>query len=121
MYISQRCFGLHEGHLTEETNDIAKECGAWHVNYTDPCTGLKRGWFATLNSIHNREVEQNVMRKVQAFIGGFEALQKSRLLSADLEPYENGRHQSPRSDRHAPLENDPIGEFLREWRRQRET
>jgi hypothetical protein len=73
--ISQRYFGLHEDHLRDEANDIAKESGAWHVNYTDPRTGLKRGWFAssTLNGAHNGDVEQNVMRKVQA-IGGFEAL-----------------------------------------------
>jgi hypothetical protein len=77
MIISQHIFGLHEGHFRDEANDIAKESGAWHVNYTEPGTDLKRGWFATstLNSTLPREVEQNVMRKVQA-IGGFEALRK---------------------------------------------
>jgi len=79
MYITQHFFGEHEGHLTHDANDFAKESGAWHVNYTDPCTGLKRGWFvtSTLNGTDSREVEQNVMRKVQA-IGGFEALRKTQ-------------------------------------------
>ena len=77
MIISQHYFGQHEGHLRDEANDIAKESGAWHVNYTDPCTGLKRGWFVTsiLDGTDTGEVEQNVMRKVQA-IGGFKALRK---------------------------------------------
>ena len=77
MIISQHIFGLHGGHLQDEANDIAKESGAWHVNHTEPGTGLKRGWFATstLNGTLPREVEQTVMRKVQA-IGGFEALQE---------------------------------------------
>jgi len=77
MYISQHYFGQHEGHLRDEANDIAKESGAWHVNYTDPCTGLTRGWFATstVDGTNSGEVEQNVMRKVQA-IGGFKALRK---------------------------------------------
>jgi len=77
MIISQHYFGQHEGHLRDEANEIAKESGAWHVNYTDPCTGLKRGWFATstLDSTNSGEVEQTVMRKVQA-IGGFKALRK---------------------------------------------
>ena len=76
MYISQHFFGQHEGHLRDQANDIAKEFGAWHVNYTDPCTGKKRGWFATptLNGANPQDVEQNVMRKVRA-IGGFKALQ----------------------------------------------
>jgi len=79
MYITQHFFGKHEGHLTHDANDFAKESGAWHVNYIDPCTGLKRGWFvtSTLNGTDSREVEQNVMRKVQA-IGGFEALRKTQ-------------------------------------------
>jgi hypothetical protein len=79
MYISQHCFGQHEGHLRDEANAIAKESGAWHVNYTDPCTGLKRGWFATstVDGTNSGEVEQNVMRKVMA-IGGFKALRKSQ-------------------------------------------
>ena len=74
MYISEHFFGHHEGHLRDEVNDIAKESGAWHVNYTNPCTGLERGWFATstLDGTHSGEVEQNVMRKVQ--------------LSVDLKP-----------------------------------
>ena len=77
MYISQHFFGQHEGHLKDEANNIAKESGAWHVNYTDPCTGLERGWFATFtrNGTDPAEVEQNVLRKVQA-IGGFRALRK---------------------------------------------
>ena len=77
MIISQHYFGQHEGHLRDEANDIAKESGAWHVNDTDPRTGLKSGWFATstLDGTHPGEVEQNVMRKVQA-IGGFKALRK---------------------------------------------
>jgi len=77
MYISQHYFGQHEGHLREEANDIAKESGAWHVNYTDPCTGLKRGWFATstVDGTNSGAVEQNVMRKVMA-VGGFKALRK---------------------------------------------
>jgi hypothetical protein len=77
MYISQHFFGQHEGHLRDEANDIAKESGARHVNYTDPCTGLKRGWFATstVDGTNSGEVEQNLMRKVQA-IGGFDALRK---------------------------------------------
>jgi hypothetical protein len=62
MYITQHFFGEHEGHLTHDANDIAKESGAWHVN-------------STLNGTDSREVEENVMRKVQA-IGGFEALRK---------------------------------------------
>jgi len=72
MYISQHFFGQHGGHLRDEANDIAKESGAWHVNYTDPCTGSKRGWFATstVDGTYSGEVEQNVMRKVKA-IGGF--------------------------------------------------
>jgi len=78
MYITQHFFGEHEGHLTHDANDFAKESGAWHVNYTDPCTGLKRGWFvtSTVDGTNSREVEQNVMRKVQA-IGGFKALRKT--------------------------------------------
>ena len=78
MIISQHFFGQHEGHLSDEANDIAKESGAWHVNYTDPCTGLRRGWFATstLDGTVSGKVEQNVMRKVQA-IGGFKALRKT--------------------------------------------
>ena len=77
MYITQHYFGEHEGHLTHDADDFAKESGAWHVNYTDPCTGLKRGWFATstVDGTNSGEVEQNVMRKVQA-IGGFKALRK---------------------------------------------
>ena len=77
MYITQHFFGEHEGHLTHDANDFAKESGAWHVNYTDPCTGLKRGWFvtSTVDGTNSGEVEQNVMRKVQA-IGGFRALRK---------------------------------------------
>jgi hypothetical protein len=85
MIISQHIFGQHEGHLRDEANDIAKESGAWHVNYTDPCTDLKRGWFATstLNGAPPREVEQNVMLKIQA-IGGFRALQE--LSSSEARP-----------------------------------
>jgi hypothetical protein len=81
MYISQHHFGQHEGHLRDEANDIAKESGAWHVNYTDPCTGLKRGWFATstVDGTNSGEVEQNVMRKVQV-IGGFKALRKPQVI-----------------------------------------
>ena len=77
MIISQYSFGQHTGHLRDEANDIAKEFGAWHVNDTDPCTGLERGWFATstLDGTNSVEVEQNVMRKIQA-IGGFKALRK---------------------------------------------
>jgi hypothetical protein len=77
MYISQHFFGQHEGHLRDEANGIAKESGAWHVNDTDPCTSLERGWFATStqDGTHPGEVEQNVMRKVQA-IGGFKALRR---------------------------------------------
>ena len=77
MITSQHFFGQHEGHLIDEADDIAKQSDAWHVNYTDPSTGLKRGWFATstLNGTKSAEVEQNVMRKVQA-MGGFEALGK---------------------------------------------
>jgi hypothetical protein len=86
MYITQHFFGEHEGHLTHDANDIAKESGAWHVNYTDPCTGLKRGWFvtSTLDGTDSGEVEQNVMRKVQA-IGGFKALRKQDYVNADTE------------------------------------
>jgi hypothetical protein len=75
MYIGQHFFGQHEGHLRDQANDIAKESGAWHFNYTDPCTGLKRGSFVTctLDGAHGKEIEQNVMRKVLA-IGGFKAL-----------------------------------------------
>ena len=70
-------FGQHEGHLRDEANDIAKKAGALHFNHTDPRTGLKSGWFGifTLNGTDSGEVEQNVMRTVQA-IGGFEALRK---------------------------------------------
>ena len=77
MYISEHFFGQHEGHLRDEVNDIAKESGARHVNYTNPCTGLERGWFATstLDDADPGEVEQNVMHKVQA-MGGFKALRK---------------------------------------------
>ena len=92
MYISQHFFGQHEGHLRDQANDIAKESGAWHVNYTDPCTGLKRGWFvpSTLDGAHSEEIEQNVMRKVLA-IGGFKAL-RSEDRDADRE-----RHSAPNS------------------------
>ena len=77
MYISQHYFGQHKGHLRDEANDIARESGARHINYTDPCTGLERGWFctSTVDGTNSGEVEQNVMRKVQA-IGGFKALRK---------------------------------------------
>jgi hypothetical protein len=77
MYISQHYFGQHKGHLRDEANDIARESGAWHINYTDPCTGLERGWFytSTVDGTNSEEVEQNVMRNVQA-IGGFKALRK---------------------------------------------
>lgn len=77
MIISQHYFGQHEGHLRDEASDIAKESGAWHVNYTDPVTGLERGWFATstLDGTKSGEVERNVIRKIQA-IGGFKALRK---------------------------------------------
>jgi hypothetical protein len=70
-------FGQHEGHLRDEANDIAKKAGALHVNHTDPRTGLKSGWFGTftLNGTNSGEVQQNVMRNIQA-IGGFEALRK---------------------------------------------
>ena len=77
MIISQHYFGQHEGHLRDEANDIAKECGARHINYIDQCTRLERGCFYTfiVDGTNSREVEQNVMRKVQA-IGGFKALRK---------------------------------------------
>jgi hypothetical protein len=65
------------GWIGEAKQNIARESSAWHVNYADPCTGLKRGWFATsiLNGTHSGEVEQNLMRKIQA-ISGFKALSK---------------------------------------------
>jgi hypothetical protein len=115
MYITQHFFGEHEGHLTHDANDFAKESGAWHVNYTDPCTGLKRGWFvtSTVDGTNSREVEQNVMRKVQA-IGGFKALRKQEardragkeeywaIFSLPSEGHDSGRpSNAPRSQFHA--------------------
>ena len=84
MIISQHYFGQHEGHLRDEANDIAKECGARHINYIDQCTRLERGCFYTfiVDGTNSREVEQNVMRKVQA-IGGFKALRKPQARDRD--------------------------------------
>jgi hypothetical protein len=41
-----------------------------------PCTGLKRGWFATstVDGTNSGEVEQNVMRKVQVIEEKLEVL-----------------------------------------------
>jgi hypothetical protein len=47
--MSEHFFGLHRGHLPARADNIAQKFGAWHVNYTEPGTGILRGWFACPN------------------------------------------------------------------------
>lgn len=77
--MSEYFFGLHAGHLTARADKIAKRHGAWHVNYTDPGTGQRRGWFGC----HNRgapfdgATARAVMTDIKT-AGGFDALRHRR-------------------------------------------
>ena len=74
--MSEYFFGLHAGHLTAQAGKIAKRHGAWHVNYTDPGTGRRRGWFECHNrgEPFDRRTAAAVLSDIEA-VGGFAALQ----------------------------------------------
>lgn len=46
--MSEHCFGLGSGHLPRAADRIAREHGAYLVNYTEP-RGEKRHWFSCPN------------------------------------------------------------------------
>lgn len=77
--MSEHFFGLHAGHLSKRADDIAGKHGAWHVNYTDPGTGERRGWFATHNrgNPFDRDTANAVMSAIDA-VGGIDALRLKR-------------------------------------------
>jgi hypothetical protein len=68
-------FGLHDSHLTARADKIAAKHGAWHINYTEPGTGRRRGWFACRNMGHpfDNATANAVLADIEA-AGGFEAL-----------------------------------------------
>jgi hypothetical protein len=47
--MSEYLFGLHHGHLNRNADRIAKRHNAIHVNFTEPGTNRRRGWFAAAN------------------------------------------------------------------------
>ncbi len=68
------CFGLYLGHLTARADAIARRHGAWHDNYTEPGTGIRRGWFGCPNRGPPFEgaIAKAVLADIEA--GGFDAL-----------------------------------------------
>ena len=70
-------FGLHAGHLAARANVIARGHDAWHVNYTEPGTGRRRGWFAcrNLGAPFDGTTARAVLADIEAE-GGFDALQR---------------------------------------------
>ena len=68
-------FGLHNGHLVTTADKIAAKHDAGHVNYTEPGTGKRRGWFycQNLGSPFDERTAQAVMADIER-AGGIEAL-----------------------------------------------
>lgn len=67
--MSEHHFGLHRGHIDDAKADaIARRNGAWHVNYTDPGTREKRGWFCcrNLGFPFDRDTARAVMADIRA-------------------------------------------------------
>lgn len=63
--MSEYHFGLHNGHLNSKlAGKIAERHGAWHINYTDPGTNKKRGWFCcnNLGNPHDSAVARDVTK-----------------------------------------------------------
>lgn len=77
--MSEYFFGLHNGHLTIRANQIAKRHGAWHVNFTEPGTGQRRGWFACRNRGNplDEQIAEKVMQSIDA-AGGIYGLLHER-------------------------------------------
>ena len=77
--MSEHFFGLHDGHLTAAANRIAKRHDAWHVNYVEPGTGKRRGWFGcrNLGQPFDRSTAEAVLADIDA-AGGFDALLHKR-------------------------------------------
>jgi hypothetical protein len=73
--MSEYCFAIHDGHLAEAADKIARKHGARHVNHTDPGTKKRRGWFACRNEgrPYDQDVEARVMAEIAA-AGGIERL-----------------------------------------------
>lgn len=77
--MSEYFFGLHDGHLTAKAQTIARYYGADHINYTEPGTGRRRGWFACPN--RGAPFDQAVQREVMVHIeraGGLSTLKHKR-------------------------------------------
>jgi hypothetical protein len=85
---SEYLFGLHCGHLSAVSDQIAGRHGAWHVNYTDP-RGDRRGWFACPNrgAAFDLAVAKAVMADIER-AGGIEGLRR------DEGDADNGFHAS---------------------------
>ncbi len=82
--MSEYFFGLHEGHLKVQADQIAKKIGGHyrncgHVNYTDPGTGQQRGWFYCPNLGHpfDAATEKAVMSAISD-AGGIGALRRKK-------------------------------------------
>lgn len=74
--MSDHCFGMHRGHLTDEADEIAVRHGAVHCNYTEPY-GQRRGWFACANrgEPFNGETAARVLKAIND-AGGIQAFRK---------------------------------------------
>ena len=68
-------FGLHGGHLSARADKIAQRHGARHINYTDPGSGMRCGWFTKPNQgdPFDRATASAVMQDIVA-AGGLDAL-----------------------------------------------
>lgn len=73
--MSEYFFGLHSGHLSDKANRIAKKHGAGHVNYIEPGTNEKRGWFYCHNqgSPYDQLTADAVMEDIEE-AGGLESM-----------------------------------------------
>ena len=73
------CFGSHRGHLKAKADKIAARHNADHINYTDPGTGERRGWFscANLGSPFDGQTAAAVMAEIDK-AGGIESLMHAR-------------------------------------------
>lgn len=73
-------FGTHEGHLTAKASRIARKHDAWHVNYTEPGTGRRRGWFGKdqrLGAPFDQAVSDAVLGDIEK-AGGIDAFRVKR-------------------------------------------
>jgi hypothetical protein len=79
MTMGEFFFGSHRGHLKAKADAIAARHGADHINYTDPGTGERRGWFACGNrgSPFDGQTAAAVMADIDR-AGGIESLMYAR-------------------------------------------